>query len=125
MCWWRSRVPKPTPDQTITLNVNFTAPGLTGIGPKLDQILSQLAALTAEEAQVAVDLSDLQAKVARNTDVDSSAVTLLQGLKAKIDELIANSGNTVDPAQLQALSDAIGTSSQSLADAVTANTPAA
>lgn len=72
-----------------------------------------------------VDLSDLQSKVAKNTEVDESAKALLVGLKAKIDELIANSGTTVDPADLQALSDAIGQSSQQLADAVVANTPAA
>lgn len=92
---------------------------------KVDKLLKLEKASAQREVQMAIDLSDLQAKVAKDVEVDQSAITLLGGLKAKIDELIANSGNTVDPAQLQALSDAIGTSTQSLADAVVANTPAA
>lgn len=66
-------------------------------------------------------LDDLKAAVAKNTDVTESAIVLLQGLKAKLDEAIASD----DPAALQALSDQLGTETQKLADAVTANTPAA
>lgn len=67
------------------------------------------------------ELDDLRAAVARETEVDESAIVLLNGLKAKLDAAIAAG----DPAALKALSDSLGTESQKLADAVTANTPAA
>lgn len=70
---------------------------------------------------MANELDNLKAAVAKDTEVDSSAITLLNGLKAQLDAAIASN----DPAQLQALSDQLGTNAQALADAVTANTPAA
>ena len=65
------------------------------------------------------DLDALAAQVAKNTDVDASAVALLNGLSA----IIAKNAN--DPAALQALATSLKTSADSLADAVTQNTPAA
>lgn len=65
-------------------------------------------------------LDDLKAQVEANTTVDESAVALLQGLKAKLDAAIASG----DPAAVKALSDQLGASTQRLADAVAANTPA-
>ena len=64
-------------------------------------------------------LDELKAKVAANTTVIGSAIALLQGLKAKLDEAIASN----DPAALKALSDELAATDQSLADAVAANTP--
>lgn len=64
-------------------------------------------------------LDDLEAKVAANTTVVGSAVTLLTELKTELDAAIASG----DPARLQAISDKLGTDTQSLADAVVANTP--
>lgn len=64
-------------------------------------------------------LDSLTAAVAKNDEVINSAVTLLQGLKAKLDEAIASG----DPAKVQALSDSLGADTQQLADAVAANTP--
>ena len=72
--------------------------------------------------QMASQLDALTAAVARNTDVTESAITLLNGLKQKLDELIAAGS---DPAALQALADSLGAETQKLADAVTVNTPAA
>jgi len=69
---------------------------------------------------MANELDDLKAAVAKDTEVDTSAITLLNGLKAALDAAIA-SGN---PADLKALSDQLGTNAKSLADAVVANTPA-
>lgn len=69
---------------------------------------------------MAQELDDLKAAVAKDTEVDQSAITLLNGLKQKLDAAIA-SGN---PADLKALSDQLGSNAQGLADAVTANTPA-
>lgn len=67
------------------------------------------------------ELDDLKAAVAKDTEVDQSAITLLGGLKQKLDDAIA-SGN---PADLKALSDQLGANAQALADAVVANTPVA
>ena len=65
------------------------------------------------------ELDDLEAKITANDEVDQSAITLLQGLKQMLD----NAGT--DPAKLKALSDQLAASSQKLADAIVANTPAA
>lgn len=65
-------------------------------------------------------LDTLKTEVSETKTVMASAVTLLQGLKAKLDEAIA-SGN---PAELQALSDELDTNTNALAAAITTNTPA-
>jgi hypothetical protein len=65
-------------------------------------------------------LDDLTAQVARNSDVEDSAIALLQGLKKALDAAIA-SGN---PAALTALSTQLGAKTDALAAAVVANTPA-
>jgi hypothetical protein len=65
------------------------------------------------------DLTALTAEVTRNNDVDQSAIILLNGLAAQIQQL------KTDPAALQALADQLKASSDKLAEAVTANTPAA
>jgi hypothetical protein len=69
---------------------------------------------------MANELADLQAQVARDTDVKSSAATLLRGLKEKLDAAIAAN----DPAALTALSASLGATSDALAQAVVDNTPA-
>jgi hypothetical protein len=66
-------------------------------------------------------LDDLKAAVTKDTDAENSAITLLQGLKTKLDAAIAAG----DPAALKALSDQLGTNTTALAAAVVANTPAA
>lgn len=65
------------------------------------------------------ELDDLTMKVSQNGDVEQSAIILLQGLKTALD----NAGT--DPTKLKALSDQLGAQDQALADAITANTPAA
>lgn len=90
------------------------APGqraLARIEAKLDQIITQGEVTMA-------DLTALTAEVTRNTEVDQSAITLLNGLAAQIESL------KTDPAALQALADQLKNSSDQLAAAVTANTPA-
>lgn len=67
-------------------------------------------------------LDDVVVKVTALTTVDDSVVALLGDLKTKLDAAIAAGGN---PAQLQALSDALGAQTDRLSAAVTANTPAA
>lgn len=66
-------------------------------------------------------LSDLRAKVAANTSVITGAITLIQGLKQKLDEAIVSN----DPAAIQALSDELDASDMALAAALAANTAAA
>lgn len=66
-------------------------------------------------------LDDLTAQVAASVGVEQSAVTLIQGLAAKIDALIAaGGGNAIDPAALDALSKQLHDSADALAAAVTA-----
>lgn len=65
-------------------------------------------------------LDALKAEVAENKSITNSAITLLTGLKAKLDDAIASG----DPQQLQQLSDELGASNDALAAAITANTPA-
>lgn len=96
------------------------------LNDKLDAILimlsrveSNIAALTLKQEQAMTDLTALTAEVARNTEVDSSAIALLTGLAAQIEAL------KTDPAALQALADTMRGSSDALAAAVAANTPAA
>ena len=65
-------------------------------------------------------LSNLTAQVSAARTVNESAITLLNGLKQKLDEAIASG----DPAQIQTLADSLGTDTSALSAAVTANTPA-
>ena len=65
-------------------------------------------------------LDDLRNTVAQNRDVTESAITLLEGLKQKLDDAIASG----DPNALAQLSADLGSETTRLADAVTANTPA-
>lgn len=72
---------------------------------------------------MALDITALQTAVANETSIDASAVTLIQGLAAQIQALIASSGNTVDPVALQAIVTQMTTNAASLASAISANTP--
>lgn len=63
-------------------------------------------------------LTDLQAQVAKNTAVEESAVTLINGLAAQI------KANSTDPVALEALANSLSGSAGDLAAAITANTPA-
>lgn len=64
-------------------------------------------------------LADLQAAVAAEDTVVDSAIALLQGLSAQIAAL------KPDQAAIDALAADVAAKTQSLADAVAANTPAA
>lgn len=68
---------------------------------------------------MAGEFEALQAEVSRNTSVDESAIALLTNLADQI-EALQN-----QPAALQALADSLRGSSDALAAAVVANTPAA
>ena len=86
--------------------------------PKLDQILTELRKLVQQGEVMSQAMDDLEAQVAANADVVSSAVTLIQGIAAQL----AAAGT--DPAKLKALQDSLKSSDDALAAAVAANTPA-
>ena len=73
---------------------------------------------------MALDLTALTNAVNAEKTVEQSAITLLSGLTSQIQSLIAASGNTVDPAALQAIVDQVNSDASTLAAAVAANTPA-
>ena len=103
----------------IDLHVHFPTDPATE--RKLDRILLALQTLAGKVETMAVDLTDLKAAVDASAAGEASAIALLNGLAAKIDELVAASGNTVDPAELQAISDAIKANTAGLAAAVVAD----
>lgn len=71
-------------------------------------------------------LADLEAQVTASTQVNASAVTLINGFAARqqaaVDAAIANGATAEQLAPVQAEIDALKASSQALADAVAANT---
>lgn len=98
---------------------------LRDIDRKLDMVLASNAKLekigakimsTGVTAQQA--LSDLQAKVAAETTVQQSAITLLQQLASQV-----SAANGVSPAAVEAVVAQIQSNIDNLAGAVTANTP--
>ncbi len=68
---------------------------------------------------MALDLTQLEAEVTRDTDVNSSASTLITQLAAQFEAVKG------DPAAVQALVDKLRANNDSLAAAVAANTPGA
>lgn len=107
---------------TITAQNVYIDPG---INKKLDQIINLLTQQKETLTTVMIDLSQLQQAVTDEKTVEDSVVTLLGTLSSKISELIAASGNAVDPAALQDIVNQINNNKAALAAAVTANTPAA
>jgi hypothetical protein len=79
---------------------------------QLDRILRRIK-------RMSVELDNLTAQVKANSDTIDSAVTLINGIA---DRIIAAG---VDPVKLTALSDELKAKDDTLAAAVTANTPAA
>lgn len=74
-------------------------------------------------------LDDLQAQVAATVTVEGSAVTLINGfaarMQAAVDAALAGGATAAQLAPVQDEINAMKTSSDALAAAVTANTPAA
>jgi cell division septum initiation protein DivIVA len=87
---------------------------------RLDQIERKINAIIHKENDIMATLADLQAQVAAVGSTEDSAVALITGLIAKIQDLI-NSNAT--PEQYQALVDDLKSHTDPLAAAVAANTP--
>ncbi|MHB9836834.1 hypothetical protein Q8F57_018535 [Paraburkholderia terrae] len=83
---------------------------------RLDSIIDILG-------QIMSALDDLKAEVAATLTVEQSAVTLIQGIAAKLAAALANQANP--DSALVDLTNQLTTSADALAAAVTANTPAA
>ncbi len=86
---------------------------------KLNQILGILQEITQKEGTMSQELDVLTAQVKATTDLETSAVQLIEGLASQIAAL------KDDPAKLQALSDSLKASADTLFAAVVANTPVA
>lgn len=91
---------------------------------KLDLILIMLAQSKEREAKMALELTALETEVSQNTTVVGSAVVLLNGLKTKMEELVASMVTEEDKAKLQSFVDTLDANEQALAAAVAAHTPA-
>jgi hypothetical protein len=84
-----------------------------------------LSKISNLEVEMSKEMDDLTAAVARSTDVETSAKTLMDGLKGQLDTVIAQlAAAGVDTTALVALSGQIGTNTDALAAAVVADTPA-
>jgi GH18 family chitinase len=86
---------------------------------KLDAIARGEIYLARELSEMAADLTDITREVTETQDAQAAAVTLLNDLKARLDAA------GTDPVKLKELSDALDSSTNALAAAVVANTPAA
>lgn len=84
---------------------------------KLDLILVQLDKIRKEYRAMSAELDALSLQVAETTEVEQSAIVLLNGLAAQL-AAIAN-----DPAAIAALAESLHLKSEELAAAVVANTP--
>lgn len=83
-----------------------------------EKVLTEIKSINQKLVHMANELQGLQQEVAESKTVMQSAITLLQGLKQKLDEAGTNA------AALKSLSDELDANTNALAAAVTANTPA-
>lgn len=72
---------------------------------------------------MAIDLSGLEAEVTNNDTVDGSAIALINGVAQQIEDAIA-ADDIADATNVNALAARLRASSDALAAAIAANTPA-
>jgi hypothetical protein len=101
----------------LTVNINHK---ITFHNEQESKLVVMLKSLLHEVNKMSVELETLVSEVAEIKTVSESAITLLVGLKAKLDEAIASN----DPQALIDLSNSLDASSKALAEAIAANTPA-
>ncbi|MGA3168341.1 MAG: hypothetical protein ABSF14_19745 [Terriglobia bacterium] len=70
----------------IDLNINFLSSDAEN---KFQQILEALARIEKKEQIMAGELDALTAQVTKNTDVEASAVVLIQGIAQKLADALA------------------------------------
>lgn len=74
------------------------------------KVLNQLEKIMAS-------LAELEAQVQANTELETSAIVLIEGIAAKLEEA------KTDPVKIQALADELKASAVNLSAAISANTP--
>ena len=87
-----------------------------------DSMIAVLTRLTEQVRTMSAELEILRTEVAENNTVIGSAIALLNGLKQRLDDALASND---PPAALAELSASLDTTTNALAAAVAANTPAA
>lgn len=103
----------------VTINVNLNA------DIHLHDYTSQ-SEVIKELRHMSVELDNLRAEVARNTTVDQSVITLVNGLVQKLNDIVNSATELADmKAQVTALTSELASSNDAVAAEVTANTPAA
>ena len=100
-------------EKEVHLHIHIDVDGMM---EKLSVIETKLNKLNTKENTVMADLTAIQAEVANNTNVEASAVALIQNLAGQI----AAAGT--DPVALGALVDQLQANDTALAQAVAANT---
>ena len=106
---------------SITINIGHGADRqqLDRIEASLKKLENLLFAIATTEKEEAMTLAQLKVQVEKNTAIEESAVSLINGIAQQL----KNAAN--DPAAIQALADELTQSGTDLAAAITANTPAA
>jgi len=92
---------------------------LDGIKEQLSKILYFMREIYHKERHMEKEMKELQDAVERTTAVETSAVTLIQGIAAQL------AAAKEDPAAIAALATQLQSQADALAAAITANTPAA
>lgn len=114
-----------TDAQRIEHHFYFHGEDTSSLSEQMKQLNANITALISnlkqQETAMSAEMDRLTASVQRNTSVTDSALALISGLA----DQVRNAASSGDPAALNALADQIDAESQKLADAVTANTPAA
>jgi flagellin-specific chaperone FliS len=85
------------------------------------EVIELLKKIIKKENQIMATLTELTAAVDRNTAVDDSVLTLIQGIVQQLKD----AQNSNDPQAIDALIAKLDANTQKMTDAVTANTPAA
>ena len=80
------------------------------------KLTQKIDLLTERIKEMSAALDTLKVQVERNTQVDQSAITLIQGIAQQLQEL------KDDPAAIEALSNELQASADALSAAVSANT---
>ena len=105
-------------EKIMEINLHFHEIVNQSISHKIDNLTRLVEQLLEKEIIMSEQMDKLTTEVTETITVQQSAVVLLQGLSAQIEAL------KTDPVALQALADSLDTSSNELAAAITANTPA-
>jgi hypothetical protein len=122
-----NELPPPIPPYAIIINNTSNYPDLTplitlieaGFNNLNNAMLALAQAIQNMGDTIMADLSNITAAVQATTDVEQSAILLLNNLSAQL------TAAATDPAAVQALADQLTAKSGELAAAITANTPAA